>query len=78
MPEEFKVHWTCHISNTGGYEIELSNDGESARVRKNYGQEKLSNGRRQEVKYDGKWRAYVKHYTDKLLLEVFEAVDHPR
>ena len=34
---EFKVHGHYTVSNCGGYEIELSPDGEFARVRDAYG-----------------------------------------
>ena len=41
MKEEFTVHGTLSIGNAGGYEIEMSKDNETARIRINSG-EKLS------------------------------------
>lgn len=35
--EKFVAHGTYQVSNSGGYEIMLSNDGESARVRDCFG-----------------------------------------
>lgn len=33
LVEDFKVHGVHAVSNCGGYEIEISDDGETARVR---------------------------------------------
>lgn len=73
---EFQTHWVYPISNHWGYEIEVSDDWDGARVRMNYWQDDLDKQkpRRQEIKYDAKGMAYVTHYSRKLLLENFMIV----
>ena len=37
MSTSFKIHGTYAVSNAGGYEIELNDSGDTARVRDAYG-----------------------------------------
>ncbi len=59
------------VSNHGGYEIETSRDGNTARVRLNQGSKTSPHPRWQEIKYDSKDRPFVTFHKRRLMLEDF-------
>ena len=69
-PKEFKVDGVLAISNHGGYEIQISGDGLSARVRLNDGDHTTSS-RWQWIKSNAKGEHFVTFYNKKLMLNDF-------
>jgi hypothetical protein len=69
-PKEFKADGVLAISNYGGYEIQISDDGRSARVRLNDG-DHATRSRWQEIKYDNDGGAFVTFHGRKLMLKDF-------
>lgn len=66
----FKVDGVLAISNYGGYEIQISDDGQSARVRLNDG-DQTTRPRWQWIKSNAKGEHFVTFYNKKLMLNDF-------
>lgn len=66
----FKADGVLTISNYGGYEIQISVNGEAARVRLNDG-DHATRPRWQEIKYDNNGGAFVTFHGRKLMLKDF-------
>lgn len=68
--DNFKADGVLSISNYGGYEIQISVNGEAARVRLNGG-DHATRPRWQEIKYDNNGGAFVTFHGRKLMLKDF-------
>lgn len=66
----FKADGVFAISNYGGYEIQISDDGQSARVRLNDG-DNTTRPRWQEIKFDNAGGSFVTFHGRKLMLDDF-------
>lgn len=74
METNFKTHGYYAVSNWGGLEIEISNDGEGARLKENYKDEPQKVSRWQKIKYTSSGRAYVTYYGKRYYLDAFMKV----
>lgn len=73
-PKEFKADGVLAISNYGGYEIQISDDGQSARVRLNDG-DHVTHPRWQWIKSNAKGEHFVTFYNKKLMLNDFMRIN---
>lgn len=72
--DNFKADGVLSISNYGSYEIQISVNGEAARVRLNDG-DHATRPRWQEIKYDNNGGAFVTFHGKKLMLKDFMIVN---
>lgn len=62
------------VSNWGGYEIEISRDGSSARIRASFGDKVSPSPRWQEIKYSSVGDPFVTFNGRRLMLDNFTRV----
>lgn len=67
----FIVHGYLTLNNWGGIEIQLNETGEAARVRDNFGGEKVNKTKWQEIKYNREGEPFIIHHRRKYHLSQF-------
>ena len=74
LKDTFITHGVLTLSNWGGLEIQISECGEGARVRDNYGGEKRNKTRWQQIKYDRQGEPFIIHHRRKYHISEFMRV----